>query len=297
MAAPCAGNSRLVFSVCTAFASPLLHLLPNRRVSAGNSSTESTALSVASSVCGRRITCNVGDPPTTAWKPAQSRSDSLLILDEVKQLDGKIAAEAAYMLANGSGKVRSNANGTSRNVAAWRLLFLSSGELSLSQHVADSGKRVNAGMEIRLCDLPADAGVDMGLFENIHGHESPAKFAETLAANAGKYYGTAFIAFIQYVLENRQAIPAMLKDCEKVFSEEVLTGNASGQARRVAGRFALVAAAGELATQWGATGWQQWEAMKAAITCFKAWLAGYGGEGNKEERECWRRCGTPGNAF
>lgn len=53
----------------------------------------------------------------------------------------------------------------------------------------------------------------------------------------------------------------------------------------MAGRFALVAAAGELATKWGVTGWQQWEAMKAAITCFKAWLEGYGGETNKEERD------------
>lgn len=290
VAAPCAGNSRLVFSVCTAFASPLLHLLGLESGGfqlTGNSSTgKSTALSVASSVCGGRDYLQRWRSTDNGLESlAQSRSDSLLILDEVKQLDGKIAAEAAYMLANGSGKVRSNANGTSRNVAAWRLLFLSSGELSLSQHVTDSGKRVNAGMEIRLCDLPADAGMDMGLFENIHGHESPAKFAETLAANAGKYYGTAFIEFIRHVLKNRQDIPVMLKDCEKVFSEEVLTGNASGQARRVAGRFALVAAAGELASAWNVTGWQPGESMKAAITCFKAWLAGYGGEGNKEERD------------
>src|SRR5690606_30984352 len=124
---------------------------------------------------------------------AQSRNDSLLILDEVKQLEAKISAETNYMLANGKGKVRSNANGTSRSVATWRLLFLSSGELSLSQHVTDAGKSVHAGMEVRLCDLPADAGADMGLFENIHGYESASKFAETLKANAGKYYGTAFI--------------------------------------------------------------------------------------------------------
>src|SRR5690606_36909361 len=69
------------------------------------------------------------------------------------------------------------------------------------------------------------------------------------------------------------------------FAEEVLTDNASGQARRVAGRFALVAAAGELATQWGVTGWPPGESMTAAIACFKAWLSGHGGEGNKEERE------------
>ena len=86
-------------------------------------------------------------------------------------------------------------------------------------------------------------------------------------------------------MENREAIAAILEDCENVFAEEVLTDNASGQARRVAGRFALVAAAGELATQWGVTGWQPGESMTAAITCFKAWVDGYGGQENKEERD------------
>ncbi|MCP5245953.1 MAG: DUF927 domain-containing protein [Burkholderiales bacterium] len=285
----CAGNSRLVSSVCTAFASPLLHLVGMEsggfQLTGKSSTGKSTALFVAASVCG-------GRDYLQQWKStgngmegrALSRNDSLLVNDEIKQLEGKIAGDVSYMVSNGSGKERSNANGTNRPVAAWRVLFLSSGELSLSQHVADAGQRVDAGMEVRFCDIPADAGADMGLFENIHGYESASKFAETLKANAGKYYGTAFIAFIEYVLQNREAIPAMLKDCEKVFAEEVLTDNASGQARRVAGRFALVAAAGELATQWGVTGWQQWEAMKAAITCFKAWLDGYGGETNKEER-------------
>jgi len=290
VSALCAGNSRLVFSVCTAFASPLLHLVGMEsggfQLTGKSSTGKSTALFVAASVCGNREylqqwrTTDNGEEGL-----AQSRSDSLLIHDEIKQLDPKIGAEVAYMLANERSKQRSNADGTNRPVATWRLLFLSSGELSLSQHVTDAGKRVNAGMEVRLCDIPADSGADMGLFENLHCYESASKFAETLKANAGKYYGTAFIDFIEHVLENRQAIPAMLKDCEKVFAEEVLTDNASGQARRVAGRFALVAAAGELAMQWGVTGWQQWEAMKAAITCFKAWLDGYGGETNKEERE------------
>jgi len=290
VAALCTGNSRLVFSLCTAFASSLLHLLGLEsggfQLTGKSSTGKSTALFVAASVCGGRDYLQRWRSTDNGLESlAQSRSDSLLVLDEVKQLDGKIAAEAAYMLANGTGKVRSNANGTSRSVAAWRLLFLSSGELSLSQHVTDAGKKAHAGMEIRLCDIPADASAGMGLFENIHGYESASKFAETLAANAGKYYGTAFIAFIEHVLQNREAIPAMLKDCEKAFAESVLTDNASGQARRVAGRFALVAAAGELATQWGVTGWQPGESMTAAITCFKAWLAGYGGEGNKEERE------------
>lgn len=114
---------------------------------------------------------------------------------------------------------------------------------------------------------------------------TPAKFSEKLAANAGKYHGAAFTEFIRHVLDNREDILEMLRECERVFSQSVLTDKASGQARRVAARFALVAAGGELATQWGVTGWQQGDAINSAIACFKAWLAGYGGEGNKEQRD------------
>ena len=290
VAAMCAGNSRLVFAVSTAFASPLLQLVSAEsggfHYRGGSSSGKSTALFVAASVCGSRDYLQRWRGTDNGIEAlAQSRSDALLILDEIKQLDGKIAAEAAYMLGNGCGKVRANANGGARNQATWRLLFLSSGELSLAQHVADAGKRVHAGAEIRLCDVPADAGMDMGLFEAIHGFDSPDKFSDALVANAAKYHGVAFIEYIKCVLAKREVISPMLEECEAVFSKATLTDKASGQARRVASRFALVAAGGELATEWGITGWQPGEAMQAAISCFKAWLAGYGGEGNQEERQ------------
>ena len=48
-------------------------------------------------------------------------------------------------------------------------------------------------------------------------------------------------------------------------------------------RFALIGAAGELATKWQITGWQPGEANQAAVTCYKAWLAQRGGMGNLEE--------------
>ncbi len=251
-----AGNSRLVFAASTAFASPLLHLVNAEsggfHYRGGSSSGKSSALFVAASICG-------GKDYLQRWRGtdngiealAQSRSDALLILDEIKQIDGKIAAEAAYMLGNGCGKIRANAGGGARNQPTWRLLFLSSGELSLAQHVDDAGKRVHAGAEIRLCDVPADAGADMGLFENIHGFDSPDKFSDALVANAAKYYGVAFIEFIKCVLSKREAIAPMVRECEAVFSKATLTDKASGQARRVASRFALVAAGGVLATEWG----------------------------------------------
>jgi putative DNA primase/helicase len=52
---------------------------------------------------------------------------------------------------------------------------------------------------------------------------------------------------------------------------------------RAINRFALVAAAGELATKLGVTGWPEGEAVRAVRVCLKAWLAERGHLGNKED--------------
>jgi len=58
---------------------------------------------------------------------------------------------------------------------------------------------------------------------------------------------------------------------------------------RVAARFALVAMAGELATEAGLTGWDASESEWAARACFDAWLAARGGAGNGEVRQMLRQ--------
>ena len=55
-----------------------------------------------------------------------------------------------------------------------------------------------------------------------------------------------------------------------------------GQVQRVGLRFALVGAAGEMATAAGLTGWGEGESERAATTCFNAWLASRGGTGDGE---------------
>ncbi len=285
----CVGNSRLTFAVSVAFGAPLLH--PTEMESGGfhlrgtTSSGKTSALTVAGSVCGspeylQRWRSTDNGLESTAL----SHCDALLTLDELKMIDARIAGESAYMLANGSAKVRANVSGGARNTAKWRLLFLSAGELSLAQHVAEAGKKTPAGAELRMADIPADAGQGLGCFENLHGFENGHEFAKALNAAVNKYYGAAFPAFIEQVLKHRETLRESLFDARQKFEKATLTNAASGQAQRVAARFALAGAAGELATDWGITGWPPGEAMQAAITCFKAWLQGFGGEGDKEQR-------------
>ncbi|MER2512699.1 MAG: DUF927 domain-containing protein, partial [Nitrosomonas ureae] len=289
VAALCVGNSRLTFAVSIAFAAPLLHLIEMEsggfHYRGTTSSGKTSALYMAGSVCGspeylQRWRSTDNGLESTAL----SHCDAILTLDELKMIDARIAGESAYMLANGQAKVRANQNGGSRNTAKWRLLFLSAGELSLSQHVAEVNKKTPAGAELRMADIPADAGQGLGCFENLHGFDNGHEFAKALGLVVNKYYGTAFPTFIEQVLKNRESLRDSLADARLKFEKATLTNAASGQAQRVAARFAIAGAAGELATDWDITGWRPGEAMQAAITCFKAWLQAFGGEGNKEER-------------
>ena len=288
LAGLCVGNSRLVFAIAAAFAGPLLYITEMESGGfhyRGDSSTgKTTALRVASSVWG-------GNDFLQRWRAtdnglealAAQHSDCLLVLDEISQVDPKAAGEVAYMLANGSGKVRSGRTGSMRDTAKWRLLFISSGEAGLAEHMAEGGKKPKAGQEIRLLDIPADAGRSLGLFENIHGHAGGAAFSKAMNELAIKHYGTPALAFIKALVEQYGEVQRAIKEEQELFIKEHLPSEAGGQAYRAALRFGLVSAAGELATQWGITGWQAGEASQAAATCFKAWLAQRGGAGNQEQ--------------
>ena len=286
----CIGNSRLVFAVSMTFASPLLLLAGAEsggfHLRSNSSDGKTTALRVAASVCG-------GPEYMQRWRAtdnglealAMQHCDAPLLLDELAQLEPKAAGEVAYMLANGSGKTRAGKNGGMRARADWRLLFLSAGEIGLATHMAEAGKQTRAGQELRLAEIPADAGAGLGLFENLHDSGHGADFAKALDQATRKHYGGAWLAFLKRLVEeDAGTVTNTLHAAQRTFERHYLSDDASGQARRVANRFALVGAAGEIASDWKITGWEPGEAMKAAGACFSAWLVNRGGEGNQEER-------------
>lgn len=283
----CRGNSRLLFSVSAAFAAMLVHWAGEEsggfHLRGGSSTGKTTALRVAASVYG-------GNEYMHRWRAtdnaleavAAGHSDTLLILDELAQVDPRIAGEAAYMLANGEGKARAQRSGVPRPVLSWRLLFLSAGEVSLSDHMHQAGKRARAGQETRLADIPAEAGAGLGLFENLRGYKDGASFSRSLIEGTRECYGTAAPAFIAAVQKSLQSLPAQLKQQRDTFLRTHLPSETDGQVRRVAARFALVASAGELASQEGITGWEKGEAAAGTLACFRAWLSQRGGIGNLE---------------
>lgn len=190
----CAGNSRLVFAVACAFAGPLLR--PAGVESGGfhfrgdSSSGKTTALKVAASVYGGASYLQRWRTTDNALEAiAAQHSDCLLILDELAQVDPKTAGECAYMLANEQSKARATRTGTPRARLAWRLLFLSAGELGLADHMAEGMKRTRTGQEVCMADIPADAGVGLGAFKNLHGHDGGSAFARHITGQATSVYG------------------------------------------------------------------------------------------------------------
>lgn len=284
----CSGNSRLVFAVSVAFAAPLLYLVGGEsggfHYRSNSSDGKTTALRVGCSVCGDNAYMQRWRATDNGLEAlAMQHCDSLLALDELAQLDPKVAGETAYMLANGAGKTRAARTGGARERAMWRVLFLSAGEISLAQHMAEANRTTRAGQEIRLVDIPADAGAGMGAWECLNGHANGAEFSRALDMAAKRYYGAPLAAYLEKLTQCTSDLPDELRKAQKLFEAQNLSEDASGQARRVADRFALVAMGGELATKWGLTGWESGAALAAAGTCFQAWLAGRGGEGNQEE--------------
>jgi uncharacterized protein (DUF927 family) len=294
VAALCAGNSRLVFGVCVGFAAALLGPAGAEsggfHLRGGSSGGKTTVLRVACSAWG-------GPTYLERWRATDNalesvaalHSDTLLVLDELAQLDPRVAGESAYLLAAGQAKRRATREAGLRAAKTWRLLFLSSGEISLADHAATAGRRLHAGADLRLADIPADAGVGLGLFECLHGRADGHVYTRDLAEAAEHYYGTAGPAFVESVIKRRHALPQLLGVLRSGFLQEAVPAGASGQVARVADRFALVAAAGELATDAGITGWPDGEAERAARRCFRDWMRARGGAGAAEESALLRQ--------
>lgn len=213
---------------------------------------------------------------------AAQHCDALLILDELAQVEGKVAGECAYMLANEQSKARATRNGSPRARLSWRLLFLSAGELGLADHMAEGMKRVRTGQEVRMADIPADAGAGIGAFENIRDFAGGAAYAAFITREAAACHGAPGRAFIEWACSNADGLGKRVRNAAKDLAHAWVPKGASGQVERVAGRFALVGVAGALATEAGLTGWPAGESDRAARACFEAWLNARGGAGNGE---------------
>jgi putative DNA primase/helicase len=291
----CVGSSRLAICVSAAFAAPLLRLAeePGGGLHFVGPSQlgKTTLLRVGGSVWGGgRINGYLRSWRTTANSleaTAEAHCDALLCLDEIGEVSAREVGGIAYMLANGSGKGRGRRDGSAHRVAQWVVLFLSSGEIGLADKIAEDGnKRMRAGQEVRFVDIPADAGAGHGVFENLHVAAHGGELAELLRQATLNCYGTPIRRYLELLIQwygsDLQRLVDRLRKSRDDFLARLLPDPVSGQVRSVCSRFALIAAGGDLASEFGITGWPEGEADHAAATCFQAWLGRRGTTGDQE---------------
>ena len=275
-----AGNSRLCLALGTAFAAPLLSLIDAEsggfHLYGDSSDGKTTAARVALSVWG-----NPADTLVT-WQgtglafsnTAAARNDGLLVLDEIGQAAPRIIGNTVYGIMNGINKAQGAKDGGNRHQSRWRVLLLSTGEKtpdSIMSGISDW----NAGQAARLPSIPAFA--KYGIYDTLHGFSDGALLSEHLQQAAACQHGEAGRAFIRLTDETTAA-----KAQERINAFMATMPELSGQARRVAKRFALAAAAIELAAP--VTGLAAGVGMSGIKQCFDAWLARVGSGKHEDMR-------------
>ena len=245
---PLAEQSRFVFSIACAFAGQLLELLDDDgggfHLLGSSSMGKSLSLKTASSVWGKP------DSYTKTWRStdnalegtASEHNDSFLPLDEISECDPRIVGNSVYMLANGKGKGRSTTTGHNRTAKTWRIIFLSNGEESLQNFMAQAGQKTNAGIEVRVAHIDADAGQGLKTFDSLVLADTGAAQADRIKELSHTYYGVAGTAWLEHITNDKAATTATARQLVSDFMSKY--SDLAPQAHRVAKRFAIVAAAG-----------------------------------------------------
>ena len=202
---------------------------------------------------------------------AALRNDCLLALDELGQADPRYVGDVVYSVADGIGKQRAGRSSAARRVRRWRVMLLSSGEVTLETKMAEAGKRTRAGQEVRL--VTVSAGRAFGAWDNLHDYASGAALSDALKKASGTHYGHAGPEFVRALIESGdvEKLPAMLEAIRAHFP------TTAGQAARVAERFAIVALALELAVGMGLLPMATGEGTASMVELYEDWQAGRNG--------------------
>ncbi len=285
IAARAVGNPLLLLALSAAFAGPLL-----MRCNAegggvhfvGDSSTgKTTLLEAGCSVWGGanyrrswRATANGMEGAAALF------NDCLLALDEISECDPREVGAIVYALGNGRGKQRAGRTGSARAITRWRCFVVSTGERTIATAMQEGGHRAKAGQAVRLLDIPA-ARVH-GAWDTLHGLPSGTAFSDAIKRASVTHHGYAGRTFLERLTRDGQDFCALLERFKALprFSAE----DGEGQDKRAAGRFAMLALAGEVATEYGITGWPEGAALNAAAEGFRVWRAARG-RGNDERRQ------------
>ncbi|EHB8340072.1 DUF927 domain-containing protein, partial [Escherichia coli] len=199
---------------------------------------------------------------------AAARNDGFIPIDEIGQ-GGRIndIAQSAYSLFNGVGRIQGRKDGGNRAVIRWKIAALSTGEEDFETFLIKGGVTPKAGQLVRLLSVPF---IDTTVF---NGYDDGDQHARAIKQFTSSYCGAAGREWIRWLSANKELAISVVNEKENTWLNR-LPENASPQVKRVASRFAMLDAAGELAT--GITGWTSKESQAATQRAFDDWLQDFG---------------------
>lgn len=292
IAALAVGNTNMVFGISLGFSTALLEfslgfLEPETliyhlyaRTSRGKTRTLRTAMTVWPKI-GEKDKTWAGTITGLEAEIAQSHS-ILMGLDELRGDATPDLPALIYRFANGSGKARGRKEGGAKERETWLTAVLSTGEHSFVEAVRKLGSMPTGGQGVRMLDIPATGRY--GVFDALHGSETSDAFVARLDKAIRKAWGPAGAAFVEKLLELEEAtlrdtLETDVRRYEAALQRHlgVIPGDEkTSEIRRVLRSYALVATAGEWASDWGLTGWESGAAHAATQTIAERWLHGRG---------------------
>jgi hypothetical protein len=173
---------------------------------------------------------------------AQAATGSVLALDELAHISGIDAGKMIYTISGGTGKVRMNADSSTRSTYSWSTFAILSCETNLEDKIRADGGEWRAGMAVRIADVDV-AGIN---------REVPVDTLRTID-QIDRNYGHAGIAFVKALIEHELHVqPSHLRD-QVLKAAKILAGGEASDAAaaRAARPFALLLIAGKIAISLG----------------------------------------------
>lgn len=277
----CQGNHILTFAACIPLVS--LWLLHFNMQGAGvhfwgrSSTGKSTAAFVAASIMlGKfeNIFRNWNATANGLEAVCEINDEGCFCLDEIGECAPKDVYKAIYMISNGRPKKRF----TDKDVEQkqWRLMYISTGELSSKAHLELGGIKQKTGQALRLLDIPVEVENGYGAFHHFHPNyfSSPAELSQHLRREAEKCRGAVMEAYLDVMLRNFPSARQFVED-QMVNFTLAIPPEDDGQVQRAHQLFALCAAAGEFGIQQGILPWAPGQAIGAAKYVYEVWLASF----------------------
>lgn len=234
---------------------------------------------VAASVIGHYLNNEKWNVTETGMEELAERSnDSLLILDDAQTIADTAKHRASrlqkaiYVFANGKGKVKSKRY--QERTAEWRSFLLSNGEKSLQQYAVEGGSEKLNGEKVRVIDIPAEINEQYGILDSLpDGFNSTSEFVQYLESACKCYFGSPKYDFLNSLIKALNKDKANVIDfiAKRItyFKKNIKVDLNNGIEVRIADKFALVYAAGCLATKYKVLPFERKDILNGITKCYR----------------------------